>query len=146
INECETIPNTCENGKCTNTEGSYFCVCDPGYETNADRTQCAVFKRKTCFSRISAGTCADPMGILLSLRDCCCEMGKGWGNSSICQLCPEKNSDAHRELCVVSDLKRNECSLFPTLCTNARCVNTLQAYRCDCNAGFKPTSDPDVCI
>ncbi|XP_060068909.1 fibrillin-2-like [Ylistrum balloti] len=146
INECETIPNTCENGKCTNTEGSYFCVCDPGYETNADKTQCVVVKRKTCFSRISQGTCAEPMGILLSLRDCCCEMGKGWGNSSICQLCPEKNSDAHRELCEVSDLKRNECGLFPTLCTNARCINTLQAYRCDCYAGFKPTSDPDVCI
>ena len=40
INECETIENVCEDGQCTNTEGSYFCICDEGYRLSPDRTRC----------------------------------------------------------------------------------------------------------
>lgn len=40
MNECDVIPNACPNGQCVNTEGSYFCRCNPGYELSADRTQC----------------------------------------------------------------------------------------------------------
>lgn len=40
VNECETIRDVCRNGQCTNTEGSYFCTCNPGYEATPDRTAC----------------------------------------------------------------------------------------------------------
>ena len=39
IDEC-VERDLCENGRCTNTEGSYFCTCDLGYELSSDRTRC----------------------------------------------------------------------------------------------------------
>ena len=32
------------------------------------------------------------MSVQLSLSDCCCDMGKGWGDASSCQLCPIKGT------------------------------------------------------
>lgn len=40
INECLTQRDICGAGRCTNTEGSYFCTCDPGYELTEDRSRC----------------------------------------------------------------------------------------------------------
>ena len=39
-NECEENPNICGRGRCTNTEGSYRCTCDTGYELSPDGTTC----------------------------------------------------------------------------------------------------------
>lgn len=40
INECLEQRDICDGGQCTNTEGSYFCTCLPGYETAPDRSRC----------------------------------------------------------------------------------------------------------
>ena len=40
IDECKRDPNICGGGRCTNTQGSYFCTCDPGYELTSDRSRC----------------------------------------------------------------------------------------------------------
>ena len=40
IDECVRDPGICGAGRCTNTEGSYFCTCDPGYELTSDRSRC----------------------------------------------------------------------------------------------------------
>ena len=40
IDECENIPNVCENGRCVNTEAGYFCVCDVGFELSPDKKAC----------------------------------------------------------------------------------------------------------
>ena len=56
VNECETIPGVCRNGQCTNTEGSYFCTCSPGFEPTRDRTGCiceyAARSCKVCYGYI----------------------------------------------------------------------------------------------
>ena len=39
INECEVNTEVCGFGQCTNTEGSYDCLCDPGFETTQQRCQ-----------------------------------------------------------------------------------------------------------
>lgn len=47
-NECQNVTNICgQRGNCTNTEGSYFCTCLPGYSSTGqaqftpnDGTEC----------------------------------------------------------------------------------------------------------
>ena len=31
----------CSHGRCENFMGGYECICDPGYESNRQRTSCA---------------------------------------------------------------------------------------------------------
>ena len=43
INECEDISDKvplCQNGQCTNTEGSYKCTCLPGFVASAEPHKC----------------------------------------------------------------------------------------------------------
>lgn len=39
VNECLT-PGTCAHGRCINTEGSFRCSCEPGYEVTPDEKGC----------------------------------------------------------------------------------------------------------
>ena len=32
VNECDVIENPCGHGTCNDTEGSYICICDSGWE------------------------------------------------------------------------------------------------------------------
>lgn len=40
IDECSIIPGICEGGVCSNTVGSYFCICTRGYVTSVDSSRC----------------------------------------------------------------------------------------------------------
>lgn len=40
IDECKVMGNLCKNGRCVNTQGSYQCVCNPGYTTDITSTIC----------------------------------------------------------------------------------------------------------
>lgn len=148
LNECDTIPNACANGQCINTEGSYFCRCNPGYELTADRTQCLAILRKYCFRRISRSRCTDRMSRLLSLADCCCGVGRGWGDNAQCMHCPRSGSARYQELCrpLGNQTSLNECRILLNLCDNGVCIDTPDGYRCDCNQGFKPDSSNQKCL
>ena len=39
INECDQS-GLCLNGRCVNTEGSFRCICTPGYEISSDGRYC----------------------------------------------------------------------------------------------------------
>lgn len=39
VDECATNNGGCEDS-CTNTEGSYFCSCDPGFKLDDDGHSC----------------------------------------------------------------------------------------------------------
>jgi len=40
VNECRTLKGICINGRCRNTQGSFICLCQPGYYYNAERLIC----------------------------------------------------------------------------------------------------------
>ncbi len=40
INECIVKPGVCINGRCINTDGSYRCVCPPGYTLDSTDNRC----------------------------------------------------------------------------------------------------------
>ncbi len=37
INECVTLPGACQPGTCQNLDGSFRCICPPGYEVQNDK-------------------------------------------------------------------------------------------------------------
>jgi len=39
VDEC-SLPNACEHAACTNTQGSFFCTCNPGYSWNHTASRC----------------------------------------------------------------------------------------------------------
>ena len=45
--------------------------------------------------------------------------------------------------CCVADI--NECMLFPNLCVNGRCRNTIGSFLCTCNKGFALADDGKNC-
>lgn len=40
LNECRAKPGICKNGRCINTEGSYRCDCNDGFEPSSTGTEC----------------------------------------------------------------------------------------------------------
>ena len=50
IDECSDGSHTCDsNALCTNTDGSFNCICDNGYE--GDGFNCSEFENTTCIGR-----------------------------------------------------------------------------------------------
>jgi hypothetical protein len=48
VNECQTIPGVCQNGRCLNLQGGYRCQCQPGYRVSADGKRCIGKSDKIC--------------------------------------------------------------------------------------------------
>ncbi|XP_078523136.1 uncharacterized protein LOC144792134 [Lissotriton helveticus] len=121
-NECSSSP--CHgNATCTNTAGSYMCVCNPGFQ--GDGISCN--DTNECSSRPCHGnaTCNNTVGSYT----CVCNPGfQGDGIS-----CNDKN----------------ECISSPCH-GNATCTNTVGSYTCICNPGFQDNgascSDINECI
>ena len=40
INECNELSKMCENGRCSNTFGSYMCNCNDGFELDEKSVRC----------------------------------------------------------------------------------------------------------
>lgn len=44
LDECVANGRICNNGRCVNTEGSFHCVCNAGFEISADGKNCQGLK------------------------------------------------------------------------------------------------------
>ncbi|KAM9685996.1 adhesion G protein-coupled receptor E2 isoform 2-T2 [Trichechus inunguis] len=130
INECAP-PATVSCGKfadCQNAEGSYYCMCSPGYELAAGG--------KT-FRNESENTCQDVDECQQNRRLCkspgICVNTQG-SYTCLCPLGFEFKPE-HPKQC--TDV--NECSLKQNPCHNTtHCLNTVGGYKCRCRPGWKP--------
>uniref|UniRef100_A0A671EPQ3 Adhesion G protein-coupled receptor E2 n=1 Tax=Rhinolophus ferrumequinum TaxID=59479 RepID=A0A671EPQ3_RHIFE len=113
---------------CKNTEGSYYCTCNPGYEP--------VSGAKT-FRNESENTCQDIDECQLYPRICkgrsICVNTAG---SYTCECPPGfEFNQQHPNLC--KDV--NECTSKPKPChKSTHCLNSVGGYNCRCRPGWKP--------
>lgn len=64
VNECLASP--CVNGNCSNTLGSYTCVCDAGWTGTKDIDEClqtSCFNNGTCVNTPGSFYCECPIGL-----------------------------------------------------------------------------------
>ena len=90
IDECTTDGTLCGDGDCINSEGGFRCECPKGYVLSNDGKNCIDVREEFCFNFFSRGTCSSPRAKSVTRSQCCCTMGKAWGNA--CEQCPAEDS------------------------------------------------------
>ncbi|XP_061073007.1 latent-transforming growth factor beta-binding protein 4 [Conger conger] len=165
---CEANPRICGFGRCVSLpDGKHTCVCNPGYQLNAQQGRCQDTDecrrtpppcgggqcentegsyRCTCPTGYRPGphgtSCIDVNECVHSPRICSAGQCQNTPGSFRC-ICPAGfRTNPQQTQCLDID----ECRLTPTLCTNGRCENTLGSYRCVCSSGYRlqGTSCTDV--
>ncbi|ELV14345.1 EGF-like module-containing mucin-like hormone receptor-like 2 [Tupaia chinensis] len=134
INECAPpmAPPCGKIADCVNTEGSFYCMCNPGYGLSSGAKTFRNESENTCQD---ANECTSGQNPCHSTTHCLNTMGSyecrcrpGWTpapgspngpNTTICKDVDECHSGQHQ--CHVSTV----------------CVNTVGSYRCRCRQGWK---------
>ncbi|XP_066038029.1 fibrillin-2 isoform X1 [Chamaea fasciata] len=149
VNECEVFPGVCPNGRCINSRGSFHCQCPEGLTLDGTGRVCLDIRMEQCFLRWEEKECVQPVPGRLRMDSCCCTVGAAWGSG--CERCPMPGTEEHRTLCprglgfsnrgdvltgrpFYKDI--NECKVFPGMCMNGKCRNTIGSFKCRCNSGF----------
>nr|XP_038028109.1 latent-transforming growth factor beta-binding protein 4-like isoform X6 [Anas platyrhynchos] len=102
VDECQE-GGFCKNGLCTNTRGSFACLCHEGFILDSSRSSCISHQviseaRGPCYRVLREGRCALPTLRNITRQICCCSrVGKAWGPA--CQRCPPFGSEGFKEIC-----------------------------------------------
>ncbi|CAM9897004.1 unnamed protein product [Lampetra planeri] len=129
IDECVYNGQVCKNGRCVNTEGSFQCICNAGFELTADGRNCLDIDECQTHGICMNGRCINTEG------------------SFKCECPPGMIVSMDGRLCI--DI--NECKVFPQMCSNGKCRNTIGSFKCNCENGFvldaegKNCTDIDEC-
>uniref|UniRef100_A0A8D1TIW8 Fibrillin 3 n=1 Tax=Sus scrofa TaxID=9823 RepID=A0A8D1TIW8_PIG len=150
--ECRAQPSLCANGRCINTQGSFQCDCDEGFQPSPSLTECHDTRQGPCFSEVLQAACQAPSssGEVTTRAECCCGGGRAWGPR--CELCPLPGTSAHRKLCphgsgyTADGQDVDECHVFAHLCPHGECINSLGSFRCHCQAGYAPDTAATACL
>ncbi|XP_012584651.1 PREDICTED: CD97 antigen isoform X2 [Condylura cristata] len=127
VEECKQNPKICKSRSiCINTQGSYTCKCQPGFELNPkDPKQC------TDVNECSSGQnpCHKTTHCLNFVGGYECRCRPGW------RPVPGSPNGPNNTVCEDVD----ECSSGQHQCHNSSvCFNTLGSYQCRCRLGWKP--------
>ncbi|XP_049927129.1 fibrillin-1 isoform X2 [Epinephelus moara] len=144
IDECSQLPEICALGTCSNTEGSFTCLCPEGFQISASGRRCLDVRVNYCYTRFENGRCLAPKPQNTSKAECCCTgmPGQGWGDP--CEICPTKGEEAYPALCPTIGYTRgdddtpkdiDECLNDP--CINGQCINIDGSFRCECPMGYR---------
>ncbi|XP_053084428.1 adhesion G protein-coupled receptor E1 isoform X2 [Pangasianodon hypophthalmus] len=133
-NECDGENPICgENAVCYNTNGSYYCQCVTGYQTNSKTVNFTLDESGECEDInecLDNNTICGPNANCKNTPgsyDCTCNLGFVASNR-------EKKFNASQKV-TCNDI--NECLENNIICgPNATCENTPGSYDCTCNLGF----------
>uniref|UniRef100_A0A3B1JMS0 Fibrillin 1 n=1 Tax=Astyanax mexicanus TaxID=7994 RepID=A0A3B1JMS0_ASTMX len=144
IDECASNP--CVNADCKNTQGSFSCLCSTGSSLDNSGLQCIETSKGTCWLKIVNALCEVNINGATLKSQCCATLGAAWGSPcSPCErdpVCPKGHSRVRGSIC--EDV--NECEVFPGVCINGKCVNTLGSFICQCPTGMTVDASGRTCI
>uniref|UniRef100_A0A803TRF1 Fibrillin-2 n=1 Tax=Anolis carolinensis TaxID=28377 RepID=A0A803TRF1_ANOCA len=149
VNECDVFPGVCPNGRCVNGRGSFHCECPDGLTLDGTGRVCLDIRMEQCYLKWDEDECVHPVPGKFRMDTCCCAVGAAWGSD--CEECPKPGTKEYEILCprgpgfsnrgdiltgrpFYKDI--NECKVFPGMCTNGKCRNTIGSFKCRCNSGF----------
>ncbi|TKS85130.1 Latent-transforming growth factor beta-binding protein 1 [Collichthys lucidus] len=161
VNECELLSSVCGEAQCVNVDGSFLCVCSSGQDYNVMIAKCepvpraSSVERKECYYRLNdENLCESVLTSHVTLQDCCCTLGAGWGDNCEVHPCPVNATDQFNQMCpsgrgfipngellygaptTESHKNADECTLFgQEVCKGGFCLDTVGSYECYCKTG-----------
>ncbi|GAA6076788.1 cytoplasmic dynein 2 heavy chain 1 isoform X1, partial [Tachysurus ichikawai] len=107
MNECELLSNVCGEAVCENVPGSFVCVCpEEGFEFNQMTAKClpapkaSSTERRVCYYNLSdENLCDNVLASSVTIEECCCTLGAGWGDNCEVFPCPVQGSDPFAQMC-----------------------------------------------
>ncbi|CAG6018154.1 unnamed protein product [Menidia menidia] len=136
IDECGLNETRCgPHGFCENRLGSFRCLCDQGYQESADGQGCEAssVERKECYHHLNdENLCESVLTTNVTLQECCCTLGAGWGDNCEVHPCPVSGTVQP----VVSVRQRLHSQWRASeVCKEGFCLNTEGSYECYCKTG-----------
>uniref|UniRef100_A0A8D3CN80 Latent-transforming growth factor beta-binding protein 4 n=1 Tax=Scophthalmus maximus TaxID=52904 RepID=A0A8D3CN80_SCOMX len=158
VNECELLSSVCGEAQCVNMDGSFLCMCPSGQDYNVMVAKCepvptvSSVERKECYYQLSdENLCESVLTSHVTLQECCCTLGAGWGDNCEVHPCPVNGTDQFNQMCpsgrglipsedllygVPTDDNADECTLFgEEVCKGGFCLDTVGSYECYCKTG-----------
>ncbi|XP_068997959.1 latent-transforming growth factor beta-binding protein 1 isoform X2 [Embiotoca jacksoni] len=161
VNECELLSSVCGEAQCVNVDASFLCVCPSGQDYNVMIAKCepvptaSSVERKECYYHLNdQNLCESVLTSHVTLQECCCTLGAGWGDNCEVHPCPVNGTDQFNQMCPSgrgfipggevlygvatpdSYKDADECSLFgQEVCKGGFCLNTEGSYECYCKTG-----------
>uniref|UniRef100_A0A672K2R7 Latent-transforming growth factor beta-binding protein 1 n=1 Tax=Sinocyclocheilus grahami TaxID=75366 RepID=A0A672K2R7_SINGR len=164
VNECELLGNVCGEAICENREGTFLCLCaDEMQEFDPMLAKCfstppvTPVERKECYFNLNdENLCDKVLASSMTIEECCCTLGAGWGDNCEVHPCPIPGTDQFSQMCpggrgyippddpmipttsLAGSFKdADECKLFENeICKDGFCLNTPSGYECYCKAGL----------
>ncbi|XP_019861229.1 PREDICTED: fibrillin-2-like [Amphimedon queenslandica] len=171
INECLSGTKLCHDlAECVNTNGSYECQCQSGYELDTNGFTCVDSNECTdgsntclddiyCHNTVGNYYCSCPSGYLKDATDPhkCHDIDEcSSGNGGCQQICVNTNGSYHCTCQTGYSLNTDNSSCIDineciegthncSIASNNFCVNTIGSFRCQCNEGYDNKSPQEAC-